>query len=491
MDRVAQVGGVEGRASWDGRIVRRWISGLLLLAIPSILIFRNVRAIDSDLWWHWATGRWILAHHALPLADPFSSYRDGVWVAYSWLFDIAMYGLQTTLGVASAPAFVAVVATLAIGALYALCRQARASHETAVALALLALVALLPFDTPRPWLPSILFYVVTLILIERDRQAGRVKAMWLLPAVFLLWTNIHVEFVYGFVALAALLAECGTARWRKQPALPGRAVLACASACALATLINPYFTGLYRVIADLSLHRGQFSFIQEMQPLAYHKASDWVFLLFALGATATLARQRLDLFRSLLFAASIVIAFPSGRQLWVLIPAACLAIAGYLPARDEAVRVPRPGLALGFVLLAAWIGVGVHRVDERRIDALNRDLYPVEEVEYLQGPGSRLEGALFNDYGQGGYLVWALPQRRVSVDGRAEVYGAKWLRDQLKAIQLGEGWRQVEAFDTARLVLLPPDEALAVRLLDDPGYAVIHRSKAAILFQRRAVSSAP
>ena len=46
--------------------------------------------------------------------------------------------------------------------------------------------------------------------------------------------------------------------------------------------------------------------------------------------------------------------------------------------------------------------------------------FPVRAVEYLrQHP---LPGPMYNTYGYGGYLIWSLPEHKVFIDGRADVY---------------------------------------------------------------------
>ena len=41
-------------------------------------------------------------------------------------------------------------------------------------------------------------------------------------------------------------------------------------------------------------------------------------------------------------------------------------------------------------------------------------------VEFIRQ--SHLEGRMLNDYTWGGYLIWALPEHKVFVDGRSDIY---------------------------------------------------------------------
>ena len=58
---------------------------------------------NNDFWLHLATGRAIVQGEHTFGVDPFSfaSVRDGVpvlWVNHSWLYDVGLYGLYSTLG---------------------------------------------------------------------------------------------------------------------------------------------------------------------------------------------------------------------------------------------------------------------------------------------------------------------------------------------------------------------------------------------------------
>jgi hypothetical protein len=45
---------------------------------------------------------------------------------------------------------------------------------------------------------------------------------------------------------------------------------------------------------------------------------------------------------------------------------------------------------------------------------------PVRAVEFIRRAG--LSGRMLNEYNYGGYLVWAAPERKVFVDGRADLF---------------------------------------------------------------------
>ena len=70
-----------------------WV--LLILIVPFAAMFITLTVgkwftgapfVDFDYWWHLATGNWILDHHRVPIADPFSWTAGGRnWIAHEWL----------------------------------------------------------------------------------------------------------------------------------------------------------------------------------------------------------------------------------------------------------------------------------------------------------------------------------------------------------------------------------------------------------------------
>jgi hypothetical protein len=68
----------------------RWQRDLALVVLPAFGLFalgmgRNSQFMfgDGDTNWHIATGRWILAHGAVPATDPFSYTAAGQsWVTH-------------------------------------------------------------------------------------------------------------------------------------------------------------------------------------------------------------------------------------------------------------------------------------------------------------------------------------------------------------------------------------------------------------------------
>src|SRR5260370_20363305 len=99
-----------------------------------------------------------------------------------------------------------------------------------------------------------------------------------MPFLFVVWTDFHIQFIYGLL-LPGLLAAITTAeRWAARGWPAGEAdsgngwtsrpltLWAIFAACLAATLVNPYTVRLYRVLSALVRETFVYSVIAEFQP---------------------------------------------------------------------------------------------------------------------------------------------------------------------------------------------------------------------------------
>src|SRR5450759_2805542 len=177
---------------------RRSILLVLLYAAPLLMGAQPSLVQDGDIWWHLRAGESILRNHSVPRVDFLSSYTMGKpWVDYSWLFDAGSallyraWGLRGIFG-----ATVALMVVIAI-VLHLLISRYERNFGRSVLITLLALAAISPLYTPRPWLITILFFIIEMDFLLRARETG--KWIWIVSLIpmFVLWANVHIQFVYG------------------------------------------------------------------------------------------------------------------------------------------------------------------------------------------------------------------------------------------------------------------------------------------------------
>ena len=180
--------------------LRRLVIVVLVYCIPTFLAM--VPIVDPDIWWHLRTGQWIADHAQVPATDSFSAYGSGKpWVAYSWLFEILVYALFTKLGLMGILVFTVSMSLLSTLVLHGALRRAGLPFLVEVLSVAVALSAMSRIISPRSWLFSILFFTVELFILFHVRRTDRFAPLLALPPLFVLWANLHMQFVYGLAVL--------------------------------------------------------------------------------------------------------------------------------------------------------------------------------------------------------------------------------------------------------------------------------------------------
>jgi hypothetical protein len=108
--------------------------------------------------------------------------------------------------------------------------------------------------------------------------------------------------------------------------------------------------------------------------------------------------------------------------------------------------------------------------------------YPVDAVRWL---AEAEEGRVFNRYEWGGYLGLQLPERPIFIDGRADVYGDKLIRDYVETISVTI--HPQETFDRYEIdhILYPPDSMLGQWIEQSPAWKRAFEGANATVWVRR------
>jgi hypothetical protein len=218
------------------------LGGLGLAAIAILLFALAAYAPqvlgDGDTWSHVATGEWIIAHGAVPRADPFSHSMPGApWTAHEWLSEILLT-LAFRLG-----GWSDVVLLTGASASAALIVGLRAARELR-GLPLIPTVALgLGLITgsllARPHilaLPMVAVWSAGLLNArDHDRAPPLALATLMIP-----WANMHGGFIFGLALIGPFALEALVEAPAGARLLPMRAWATFALAALATALVNPY-----------------------------------------------------------------------------------------------------------------------------------------------------------------------------------------------------------------------------------------------------------
>jgi hypothetical protein len=455
---------------------------------------------DPDVWWHLRTGQLMLSQHGLFHADPYSFTRLGQpWIDHEWLSQILIFSLYRVSGFGGLMVGFAVVIAATLLLVY---RRCAGRPYLAALITLFGAVASAPAWGARPQMFSLLLASIFLALLEES--ASRPFLLYWTPPLMLLWVNLHAGYPIGLVFLALfLLGETLEAviyadRWASSAPRLQNLALAFAICLALVAL-NPYGLRLYSYPFETLRSAGMQKFIQEWFSPDFHDPMylPLLFMLLALVAGLAISPRRPRLRDLVLLLATVPAALRSMRHIpilmLVLVPILASLAEGWLEQRGAArllhVGDRRPSFRIvltNTVVLAAFLvftGVRVLQVLRTQEQTEARH-FPQAAAAFLLR--EHPPGPILNHYNFGGYFIWKLyPQYPVFIDGRADVYGDRFMDDFAATYYLRDDWSMPFTRYGIRSVVLPPDAPLVTALRSAPGWKQVYADTQAAILTRR------
>jgi hypothetical protein len=445
----------------------------VVLAAGGALSFNEV---DPDLWGHVRYGRDTL-RHGLSATTTYSYLAQGYpWINHEILAELVLAAANDALGKTG---LLVLKCLLGMGAVALVIRQARKQRTGLLAtavVALLAAVGLANHWTLRPQLFSYACFTLLLVLLSWCfegwegtwqlrwpwRRAGaldestpltysleRLKYLWLVPILMMLWANAHGGFLAGYCVFAAYLGlRSVEAICRKGRAVNGLVtrLAVMVFAAGLATFINPYsFQFHLWLYEDLKVPRPE---ILEWRPPDFTEPGDLPFVLLIATAGLALAATR----RQRDFTQLVILGLILWQSLSHLRHVAFFAIVVGLwlpPHLDSALQrfgISKPGSmfdelgplarwvsAVG--LLAAYAVCGIQLYAQLRELRIDRSRYPVAAFQYIGREG--LTGRMLVTFNWAQYALAAFAPREpgqggilVHVDGRCRTAYSQQMLDE-------------------------------------------------------------
>ena len=168
---------------------RKW-SKYLILSLPIIISFFQIRILDNDFYFLYSMGKYIV-NHGFPYTDVLSMHSNMKIVVQQWLSSIIFYFIYNLLGKFGVIALV-YISNICI-CILTYRYISLVTNNTTIAAVLSAVIDLVLFDPFMVTRPQIFTYVILLleiILLERHARTKSIKYLFALPVLSLLLINL-------------------------------------------------------------------------------------------------------------------------------------------------------------------------------------------------------------------------------------------------------------------------------------------------------------
>jgi hypothetical protein len=487
-----------------------WITlflGLNLTGARIVMI-----SADSDPALHRRLGEWMIQHHAIVRENDFLHTHRGPYLSLDWLGEVVFATASNRFGWSG---FVLVAATLIATCYWLLHRQLLAEGCDAFLATVLVLVAMLAGS--MHWLarPLLFTQLLTLIFAAQLRrfqkgQVSSLKLFALLAPLMVLWVNLHGAFMIGLVLISMYaFGSAATAWWRSTSYTRPKTLFTLLLLCFGASFANPNGWKVHAQIVNFFHSHEVSNLTTEFASPNFHTVGmqGFLLLLLVLGVTLLVVRPSLSATDVLVVGGWGCFVLFSARNvpIFALVVTPLLARwltnfaqtergspwrqryrhwAGQLTATDRASGNAPPIAAAIVCMLLILAKPQIAGGNPVITTDFSETRYPTVAVAHLREHPEIVHGEMFNSFLWGGYLEFALPERRAFIDSRAEFYGPEVLEDFLTVNEPKRGWESVLAKYNVGWTILPVQHPLNRILELNPHWSLVFSNQQALVFSR-------
>lgn len=424
-----------------------------LLGIFLLLVFLAASyqiSGDDDLFWHLATGRYIIENKVVPNADVFGHITSGTeWIPFEWGWDVLTYALYNIGGYNGILAFRSLAFCFIFFVYFMLLRKFKVNSFISIGLLTVLLVATMDRLSPRPHIITYIFFSLLLYILMNYKYINREKyqmRLYAIPVIFLLWANSHMGVLAGGLILFVFTISETIIHYKAssfsnsdfkpltQSELKKLWIISIVSALVL--LINPHGIQTY-LYAYSHTKMKMLETVNEWQnPFNSKLDLGFIITLYKLFLYAGIivllyAYKKKDVFFALIFVAFAVYSVRAIRFTvdYEMIMVAFIAISiNYFVMNIKNMgaknflngNVPKGALAAFLIYIISMVPSNAiyDKLMYYRVSGwgVNNDFIPVQLFDFMKE--TKISGTTYNHFGTGGYLVWSFPGEKNFIDSR-------------------------------------------------------------------------
>lgn len=417
---------------------------------------------DPDLWGHITFGReiWALGH--IPSTDHYSYTAFGhEWINHEWLMEVLLFLIYDAWG---SPGLLLFRVALGLTIIHLMSELYFSKSKNLLAYAVFFLMlpyALAMGFAMRPQMATYLFLPTLLYILNRFFE-GQTKILYLVPVLFLVWVNCHGGVVAGF-GIFAVIVMVETIRCYRSGETHWKPLVLTAIVSGIMLFANPAgYKLLWFFLQSIPQQRD----ITEWFPITIFDGSKPYFkTLVVLFFISLLSKKPKRAWELVVIVCALVYGFKHVRHSVLTV----ILMTPFVPIHLAAVmeryqfgkswfpKIPTfvhaGTMVLMIVIGSSEINRQITRIGEHDNQILvDETYYPVYEAKLLKE--NNLNGNILTLMNWGEYLIWHLPESKVSVDGRYwTVYSQDLLRQNMVFHNGWGGWEHFLKFYPHDLII--------------------------------------
>lgn len=497
--------------NWKYKIFEIAVTMVLVLWFV-LFLAEKINLSTADIGRHIKNGEIILnapwPEKMAVLNTNFYSYteNDFPFVNHHWLSGVVFYLIFILAGFKGLSVFYIFLCT---GAFYLLFRMAKkeVGVEIASILSLLALPIITQRAEIRPEAFTYFFIAVFFyILWKWQKENGNGKILYILPVLMLVWVNLHVGFIFGFLLLGSFWIDELVKYLRAKNNKAKIIQLSIASFVSIiAASINPFF--VKGLLYPLNIFRNYGYLVVENQSILFLKSLgmgvglhfvlikflyaiavfSFVYLFFRL-IKDDIGKFPFHHFIILLVAGILSFLALRNFPIFALL---------FLPVVAYNMKLifcwNRNNLVIVSVIVLILSSLLFWREIENRGGVFGIGLLPQANAAAEFYEEQKINGAIFNNYDIGGFLIFNLfPSEKLFVDNRPEAYSTEFFKKVYIPVQENNAdWQKLDSKYNFNAIFFshrdytPWGQNFLVQRVSDPNWAPVFVDAYNIIFLKR------
>jgi len=424
--------------------------GIFLIFLGAFSTFKITG--DDDVFWHLATGRFILQTGHVPSIDVFGFMTQGQeWMPFEWGWDVLTYAIYSFSGYVGLSVLRSALIIIVFLIFYYLSTRFKVSNTFSIFSLLILAFGMIDRLTPRPHLISYLFFALLLLIVCEYRyfNRGNKKILYFIPVIFLFWANMHMGIIAGGFLLALFFISefISTYYHGNNPSVKPldkndlKHLFIIFTVSAVMMLVNPNFFQTYIYAYDHTKMKMLETVNEWMSPFAARYTDSFVSyiykaLLFIGVFNILYAIKKKDWFFAILY---IGFALYSVRAMrftvdFVIISLVFTTVSVYeylnlIKSNELKVflfKKPPLKIAIGIFILFLIYNIPNNKLYLEHLayyrvsgTGINSDFIPTSMFDFMkQNNVPNVGEKVFNHFGTGGFFVWNFEGKQNFIDSR-------------------------------------------------------------------------